>query len=622
MFAASTSRAVHRVALPFLRVAALLFLFGCAAAAGDDGEPQILSVYPIGGQQGTTYRAAIRGRSLEGAYALWLASPSFQAKVLTLGEDPDQPEPKKRAEGDPEPQLIQRLEVKISVPSTANPGRHLFRVVTPHGISNPLELRVHREQALREQADPHELPSDAHPLAGYPVAIHGRIHAVGEVDYYSFKARKGQELLFEAFSSDALDPAVALYEPAGSWFDPDRGVRLAFHDEPVSYPGLATEPSLTYEFQNDGDFLVRVNGFWGYGGPDHSYVLRIVRAASDGGRRQNEGSHGDPEWKERTWTRKLDLHRMETLWSRAVPELAPKPEGRDQSESSSHGAVPAILEIPVVDADAELTKAPVEPLEIPVPSLVVGTVEHPGDIDRVRFSIKEGDRLVLEVETPEKTLPLMNPYLRVVDAEGVEAFSNIHSHISSNRVVGKQIHPKTTYAFSRDGEFTLEIRDITANYGDRGMRYRVLVRPQVPHLGAVHVDKDYLNLVTGEAKKLSVTTDQEEGYDGYVVLSIEGLPEGVHAVPATEVDPDSPPPFNLGKIERFTTKSKKATFVFLSEPDAPATRMPVKALVYAQPVMQGKLGARIAVKELLVMVVARPDGVSGNGAAKVAESGR
>ena len=619
MLAASLSRSVHQVELLCLRVLVLLLWLGSAAAAGDDAVPQLVSVFPIGGQQGTTYRTAIRGHSLDGAYALWFAFPAFEAKVLTLEEDPDQPEPEKRDEDDCEPPVIQRLEVDIRVPSEADFGRHLFRVVTPQGVSNPLELYIHGEDALHEQAGSHELPSQAQPLAGYPAAIHGRIHEVGEVDYYSFTARKGQELLFEAFSSAAMDPAVTLYEPTGSWFDPDRAIRLAFHDEPVSYPGRTTEPSLTYQFQKDGDFLVRVNGFWGHGSPDHSYVLRIVRPTSNGGRQQNGRSHGNPEWNERTWTRKLHPDRMETLWSRAVPELAPRSEDSDESESSNHGAVAAILEIPVVDADAEPTKAPVE---IPVPALVVGTVEHPGDIDRVRFSIKEGDRLVLEVQTPEKTLPLMNPYLRVVDAEGVEAFTNIYSHINANGVVAKQIHPKTTYAFPRDGEFTLEIRDITANYGDREMRYRVLVRPQVPHMGAVHVEKDYLNLVAGEAKKLSVTTDQEEGYNGYVVLSIEGLPEGVRVVPATEVEPDSPPAFNVGKIERFTTKSKKATFVFLSEPDAPATRMPVKAHVYAQPVMQGKLGARMAVKELLIMVVRRHDSVSGNRTAKVAESGR
>ena len=68
----------------------------------------------------------------------------------------------------------------------------------------------------------------------------------------------------------------------------------------------------------------------------------------------------------------------------------------------------------------------------------------------------------------------------------------------------------------------------------------------------------------------------------------------------------------MGKIERFRTKSQKATFVILPAPDAPATRMPAVAQVYAQPVVDGKLGDRIPVKDLLVMVTRQPESVSGN----------
>lgn len=622
---ASLSQWIHEAEGRCHRAWVLLLVLGCTISAGAGAEtlaePQLLSVFPIGGQAGTSYRAAIRGRSLEGAYALWFDAPALQAEVVTLEDDPDQPAPRKRKKGAPAPKPIQRLEVEIRLAATAALGKYSFRVITPRGLSNPLALYVHREEAVLEQGGRHELPPEAQPLSGYPTAIHGRIHETGEVDYYSFKARKGEELLFEAFSSDAMDSAIALYEPTGSWFSPDRATRLAFHDEPVSYPGLTTEPALTYRFPKDGDFLVRVNGFWGDGGPDHSYVLRIAPSKSDGDQKRKKGSRGIPTWKERTWTRKLDTDRMKTLWFRAVPELAPKPDDGAESESPNKGAVAVIREIPVVDADAEPTKAPVEPPEIPLPALVVGTVERPGDIDRVRFSIKEGDRLALEVETPAKTLPLMNPYLRVVDGEGVEVFTNVHSS-NAEGVISKQIQPKAAYAFPRDGEFTLEIRDIAANYGDPEMRYRVLVRPQVPHMGEVHVAQDHLNLVAGQAKKLSVITDQEEGYDGFVVLSIEGLPEGIRAVPATEVEPDSRSAFNAGKIERFTTKSKKATFVFLSEPDAPATRTPLKALVYAQPVVEGKLGARIPVKELLIMVVRQQDRMSDNQTAQPARAGR
>src|SRR5690606_41259044 len=62
----------------------------------------------------------------------------------------------------------------------------------------------------------------------------------------------------------------------------------------------------------------------------------------------------------------------------------------------------------------------------------------------------------------------------------------------------KQIYPKTQYAFPRKGDFTLEIRDITASYGGPEMQYKVLVRPWVPHLGEARLSKDYVNLRSEE----------------------------------------------------------------------------------------------------------------------------
>jgi hypothetical protein len=578
-----------------------LWPVGASLGAAAPAEPRIVAVYPIGGQPGATFRAVVRGSNLTATSALWSEDEGLAAAVLGVAAEPPAADSKSK-----KAKPADLLEVEFRLAPGLRSGSHAFRVITPGGLSNPMELFVHEPPAILEKPEPHDLPRLAQAIASLPAAVHGRIAEVGEVDYYSFRVEAGEELLFRTVSSEALDPALAIYEWTGSWFDPERVTRLAFHDEDVAYPDLPTDAALRYRFEKAGEYLVRVNGFWGHGGPDQVYVLLVRRVAPD----ESEAPPDEPrklsEWDERNWTRALDTARMRQLWSRAVPELAPQPSQQpsEQPADEASARVAAVAqEIPVIDADAEPSRAPVEPPVIPLPALVVGTIEHAGDIDRVRFSVKEGDRLAFEVETPDKTVPLMNPYLRVVDSEGVEALTNVYSRVNSNGNLSKQIQPKTQYAFPRAGDFTLEIRDITATYGDRAMRYRVLVRPQVPHLGEVRVAQDRLNLVAGEAQKLSIVTDQEEGYDGFALLTVEGLPAGVRAVMATEVEPEAPPPFNEGKKERFTTNSQKATFVFVSEPDAPATDAPVKGRVYAQPVVKGKLGPRILAKELWIMVL-------------------
>ena len=398
-------------------------------------------------------------------------------------------------------------------------GAHDVRAITARGLSNVARLFVHVSSAVLEQEGSLDLPTHPQELGAWPTTIHGRSAEVGEVDYYSFRVEAGDELLFRTFSSDALDPGLAIYKRTGSWFDPDRATRLAFEDEPVEYPGQPTEAVLRYRFGESGEYLLRVNGFWGHGGPDHVYAVLVDRA------RQEQPlwppPTPEPPWTERSWRRPLDADHMARLAGRTVLPSPPR-------------------DIQLLDADAELYETPSEPPLIQTPAMITGAIEHPGDMDRVRFSVEEGDKLVLEIQTPEKSVPQLNPFLRVVDADGIEVLTNIWSRVNVNDNISKQIYPKTAYAFPRAGDFVLEIRDITASVGDSEMRYTVLVRPWVPHLGEAHVGPDRLNLVAGKVGKLSVVIDQEEGYDGLAVFSIEGLPAGVEAVTGAEQDPEAP----------------------------------------------------------------------------------
>ncbi|MBM3783005.1 MAG: hypothetical protein FJW30_01530 [Acidobacteria bacterium] len=523
--------------------------------------PKVESVFPVSGQPGSSFAAQIRGSNLRDAYAVWFEGAGAAAEILKIEADPK----RKNAE-------IAFVTVRLAAGFT----KASFRAVTPGGVSNALLLSSHPEEAVLEQAAAHDIAAQAQRIARLPAAIHGRIGESGEVDFYSIRVEAGESWTFETVSSEALDPSIGIYRPGGSWFDSERPIRIAFSDEAVSYPNLTTEVSLTHRFEKAGEYFLRVNGFWGHGGPGQEYTLRIHQGPARSAEKAND-------WTERSWTRSLTTDRMTELAARAAPAAA-KP-------------------IPIVDADAEPSQVPVVPPAIPVPALVTGAIERPGDVDRVRFSAKEGDKLAFEIETPETTLPLMNPYLRVLDSDGVEAFTNVFSNVNSNGNASKQIRPKTMFSFPRGGDFILEIRDITAAYGDAGMKYKVLVRPQLGHMGEVKIAADALNLEVGKASKLSVVTDQEEGYEGFVILSIDGLPDGVRAMPATEVEPDSPPQESMAKRERFATKSQKATIVLAPGDAAPLTRLPVVGRVHAQPVVGGKLGARIFVKEIPIMVV-------------------
>jgi hypothetical protein len=583
-----------------------------AVRAAAPGEPELVSIFPFGGQQGTEFAATIRGRSLDRVTAVWFDCEHLSATVTGVETEktagPAKKAPARKKSGGGGPQQLLTLAVKVSPQAPA--GVHYLRLLGPGGLSNELAFRVHTEPSILEANASHEQPQESQPIQTYPVVLHGKLLGKGEVDFYSFEVQKDQELRFDALTAGAgFDPSITLYEPTGSWFRPDRLTELAFNDEPISYPGLPLHAALTYRFPKQGRYLIRLSGFLGEGGPDHYYQLSIRRAGPEVARTDPmQAAHltpptADEAWRERTWTRPVNADRMRVLWSRAVPSGA------------------AAADMPVLKIDDDPHGASSDPVPVSLPVLIEGAIERPGDIDRVRFKVKGGDKIALEVQTPEKTLPEFNPYLRVVSVDGDEAFTNVHSRVNTcGDLILKQVEPKTTYAFPRDGEFILEIRDITHLYGGRAFPYRVALRPQVPHMGEVKIGPDQVNLVAGEVSKLSVDADQEEGYDGEIALTIEGLPEGVRTVLGAELEAQTPPPYNPGKIERFRPESQRATFLFLSDPATPATAQPVEARVMAQPVVKGKMGRPVLVKKILFTVVRPGPEVTEDRASRPAEA--
>ena len=69
-----------------------------------------------------------------------------------------------------------------------------------------------------------------------------------------------------------------------------------------------------------------------------------------------------------------------------------------------------------------------------------------------------------------------------------------------NGEMNKSIQAKTIVPLRDAGDYTIEIRDTTADLGAANFRYRVQVRPQIAHVGQVKIDDDHINLAAGDAK--------------------------------------------------------------------------------------------------------------------------
>jgi hypothetical protein len=564
-------------------------------------EPQVISLFPLGGMRGAPVEIEMRGKSLK-AYAVWLSAADLTARVLKVEETPAE-------ESDP---LLERTVVRIDIAAVAEPGLRMLRIVTPTGVSNAVAFNVVATRTMAEGKTPHGLPETAQ-LVSLPIVIDGAIGGDSESDYYAFDAAGNQDLVLEILRANPPpnplngtgkgDVALTLYEAGSSFFDAHRPSRLAASYAPLTMKS-ADEPRIAYHFAKSGRYLLEVAG------NQVSYQLRIGPSVSAIAKK-------DAAWAERSFVRKIESGRIDSLWMRAVRAPA-----ADASVMQSGAGGAAVVEkvavaaslprgldaaagalLPIVE-ETQPNDTPAQAKPAPIPSIIEGAIDLPGDRDYYKFTVKSGERLAFEIETPQTRPPQFNPLLTIYDADGKTVLTNVYKRIGRNDTFYvKTPEPKVVYTFEREGDYTLEIRDATSRFGDPKFVYRILLRPQVPHLGDVQVDQDRVNIARGEAKKLNVTTAQEEEFGGEVAVTVEGLPAGVEILPATEVKPEKGPPLDEGPKYRFRPKTETASILLLARGDAPVTEMPRFIRVVCRPVVRGVVGAPVLVKELPLMVV-------------------
>ena len=574
-------------------------------------EPEIISVFPLAGRQGTALDAEIRGKNLQGARALWADHDGIQADItsverMDLGDkDATGRQKKEKEEG-------YRISLQIKTAATVEAGLYSLRLVSAAGISNALEFRVTADPVFYETKEFRTTLQKPQNLT-IPALVNGKISQQGEVDYYSFEAAQDQELAFTATSNlksllGTFDLVrLTLYEATGNWFDPEGATQLAF----------TSEPKLQYRFSKSGRYILGVGTYLGIGGPDCFYHLVVSPASerwSDPKQRRSRPKPEQATWQERGWDRELDLNRVSALRSRSVLNSGSEKEapGNRPSPSPSGEAariVGIIGEEPVPLASLaenesanESTEAP-QVWDLSVPALVEGAIEGPGDVDSFKLRVASGRQLAFEIEAPQAAYPKFGPRLAVLDAEGKELFTNIWRRKpgGANSHWAKTLEPKTLWKFSRAGEYKIQVQDITSRFGNPTFRYRLLIRPQVPHIGNAELQEDHINLVAGGAKKLTVIVEREEGFDGFAAVKIAQLPPGVEAVPTTEYETDKT--LSDEDRERYGPEKQKVTIMLIAKPDAPLTTAPAFIRVTAQPVIQDKTGDPFFVREIPLMVV-------------------
>ena len=627
----------YRVPLPcvVLLTAVSAFFYPDIRANAGRPEPRLLSASPLGGTRGCEFEITVRGVGLEGLSGVWFEWDDVTADIRSVRkiareearEEDEYYAKQKRALLGLDDDL-QESEVVLAVQSgpDTRPGLHFFRLTTPGGVTNSLSVHIVPERIVPEQSAPHQGPLEAQELK-FPVVVNATLARKGEHDFYSFAVSEGETLEFRVLSgfespvNYRAQLELSLSRRDESWFGGVRArplvlsgpmlsrepvhLRTPWFDRKDFISAFVLYPNLRHTFTESGCYLVAVKSFVGRGGPGHDYQLKISRCTTGCSGSFGRRAHPRPgDWQERdsTTLRQIGSFRRK-ISDRRMQELRARSAHISGQEEEPDG------------------ESPLRWFE--------GVIERPGDVDRFFFQVRAGEQLAFEIETPLAAPPRFNPWLKVIDPGGNEVVSNIYKEYGGNGLTPNRcVERKTIHTFDQAGEYILEVSDLTTRLGDDEFEYRVLLRPQVPHLGwtemtlgvfsvaSVLVEAtDRLNLKVGKPRKLTVVYEREEGFEGDVIVDVENLPPGVRVLPSSPASWTQllvqgiqyrPPGVRLMDPESHRPLREAITVVLSAGPAARPTERLRFVEVQLRPVVSDTVGPPISAGRIPFMVLAPP----------------
>lgn len=211
-------------------------------------EPALRTVFPLGAARGTVADLTLFG--------------------LNLGQ---------RAGRGPDWYMVPNVApvARYPIAADAPPGPSPFRVTTPGGVSNAIEIETLTVPEVREVEPNDDLTRAARlpvPGVGHGQIDGGKGSPGGDFDLFRFTAAKGVKLRVSIRARAAgsrLDALLTVRECAGT--PPAAGKKLGRADDSDG----SRDPTLLFDPPADGEYCIEVTDLNGAGGPEHVYMLKV-----------------------------------------------------------------------------------------------------------------------------------------------------------------------------------------------------------------------------------------------------------------------------------------------------------------------------------------------------------
>jgi hypothetical protein len=490
----------------------------------------LMSAKPVAVQVGTTAEVVVSSRyAMAGAYQVLVSGKGVKAEVVrpeTKPEDAKKP--------------LDRIKVKITAANDAQPGVRDFRIATPQGVSTVGQLVVVRDPVIVETAGNDTL-AKAQEIK-LPAVICGAIEKNEDVDFFRFHVEAGQYLVFRcrcARLEDRIHDLQTHADPVLTLRRADGGT-LALGDNRL----YLADPSLAYQFNEAGDYVLEVrdiryqgNQYWEYCLEinDRPLVETVFPLAVTAGKRQTMELAGqllttEPEIEWSVPKRAAGIHSVELPLTSGVSNPLPL----------------VVSDLPLVREVSSANDSAAAAQLVNVPSGINGRIEREGDVDCFAFEAKKGEAVSIEV-VARRVQSALDSTIRILDEKGKQLALN------DDLKLGKRTYADSwleNWVAPADGKYVVEIRDVHLRGGELYPYFIKLTHSQ-PYF-ELYLDSDKTQITPGGSAALFVRIDRKNGFTGGVQLAVDGVPAGVTA--------------SCGKI--VADKGQDGCIVFHADPDA------------------------------------------------------
>ncbi|GIW82927.1 MAG: hypothetical protein KatS3mg105_4734 [Gemmatales bacterium] len=516
---------------------------------------RLYTLTPNGGKAGATVEVIIGGEDLEEAKNLQFSHPGIRAERIP-DPPPPKPDPKKKNQKAPPPPP---LKFKVTIAANVPPGIYDARITSKYGISNPRAFVVGQLNEILEKESNDDVPQAQ--KVELNTTINGVINRNVDVDYYTFTGKKGQRILVHcaATSIDSrLNPQIQMFNTrdrrlGGSWRYSDGD---AVFD--VVLPA-------------DGDYFVRVNehAYLG-GGAEYFYRLTISQlpwidavfpAVIEAGKSAQVTLYGrnlpngKPDPSSYVDGRPLETATVQitappnpgagalVLTGTYPPSVASTEVFEYRVQNSVGLSNPVLLGFatkPVVLESADnnsLEKAQA----VQLPCEFCGRIETIRDSDWIKFQAKANEVYSIEGYADRLGSP-MDMYFEIWQlGEKPRRLGEYDDHpgipAQANRVFTRSDDPYYQWRVPADGEYAIKISSrVAGNLAGPRHVYRLRISKDEPDFRLLAVGNNRFSaagclVFRGGAKDFEVVCYRQDGFDGEVVLTMEGLPNGVTCRP-------------------------------------------------------------------------------------------